>query len=45
MYYCIAIQLAISRDGHSGGVVRTAIITKESVIRNVLTEKDFIYAN
>ncbi|KAK8799218.1 hypothetical protein WA171_005965 [Blastocystis sp. BT1] len=40
-----AIQLAISRDGHSGGVVRTAIIRKEGVTRKVLTEKDFLYAN
>ena len=41
----VAVQLAISRDGHSGGVVRTALITRDSVQRDTITEHDFFYGN
>ena len=37
------MQLAISRDGYSGGVVRTAVITREGVVRDVITERDFVF--
>lgn len=39
------MQLAISRDGYSGGVVRTAVITREGVVRDVITERDFVFGN
>ena len=42
-FYCIAVQLAISRDGHSGGIVRTAVIRREGVQRDILLGKDFMY--
>lgn len=50
MYHCVvffivAVQLAISRDGHSGGIVRTAVIQRESVQRDFQTERDFLYRN
>ncbi|KAK8807219.1 hypothetical protein WA158_003978 [Blastocystis sp. Blastoise] len=38
-----AVQLAISRDGYSGGFVNTAVITKDGVVKTRMYEKDFIY--
>ena len=32
-YHCIAISLAMSRDGSSGGTIRLAVITKDNVER------------
>ena len=36
--YCAAgLALAMARDGSSGGVIRTAVITEEGVQRSVFT--------
>lgn len=45
IFLFVAVQLAISRDGHSGGIVRTAVIKRESVQRDFQTESDFVYKN
>ena len=42
---CVAVQLAISRDGHSGGIVRTAVIKKDGIQCSLITERDFVYGN
>lgn len=42
---CVAVQLAISRDGHSGGIVRTAVIKKDGIQRSLITERDFVFSN
>jgi len=37
MFHCLALALAMMRDGSSGGCVRLAIITKDGVERRVIT--------
>ena len=41
----VAVQLAISRDGHSGGVVRTVVIRRDGAERSVITEREFVFGN
>ena len=41
----VAVQLAISRDGHSGGVVRTVVIRRDGAERSVITEREFVFGH
>ena len=41
----VAVQVAISRDGHSGGVVRTVVIRRDGAERSVITEREFVFGN
>lgn len=36
LFSCLAIALAIARDGSSGGVIRTAVVTESGIERDMI---------
>lgn len=39
-FFCVALALAMNRDGSSGGVIRLGIITEKGMERRLLTGAD-----